>query len=248
MYKFKKALGILGIASAGIFLIAVIVSIMIFQDGVYSPANCFVSELGIYTGTYMAMPSALIFNIGMLLSGLILCAFMVVFGIGKNTILHSATSFFGILCGVLIAANGIFTLGYAQFHYSLLTAYFISAFIMCALYIVAEIATSTWHESNLATMIVALLASVTSAVFAGFMLSDGMTEVFVQDLKQVARIPVMPFAIIEWVSVLLTFAFVTMLAIHMLIENKSVLPSQKNQNKLKVKSAKPTDNIRNIEL
>ncbi|MDD5016828.1 MAG: hypothetical protein PHO15_01860 [Eubacteriales bacterium] len=250
MNKNRQIFGILGIGGVGIFLIAVIISIIGFEDGVYSPAHCFVSELGLYTGGYFALSSALAFNLGLIVSGFIICAFMFFYGLQQDTLLNAALSFTGILSGVLIAAQGIYTLNYAQYHYIVTTAYFISIFVICALYIVAEMLGGGQKKSGLAALIVAFLSGITSAVFAGYMLSGGMAKVFAED-AEAARLNVMRFAVIEWASYLLTFALIAMLAISMLRDKKSTKDgnhsSQNNRGPI-VKKVHPKAGTRDIEL
>ena len=220
MNRSRQVFGVLGIVSAAVILISVIFSIVNFEDGVYSPAHCFVTELGLYTGGYFTASSALIFNIGIIISGLLLCAFMFYTGLQKNTVLNMAFSFIGMLTGVLIAALGIFTLNYTQYHYVVTIAFGISVFVLCVLYIIDEMLSQERSKLGLAKVIVAFISGITSALFAGYMLSGGMAQIFAQD-AEAARQSVMPFALIHWAAFLLIFAFIALAAVPMLTKAKA---------------------------
>ncbi|MGI5849565.1 MAG: DUF998 domain-containing protein [Christensenellales bacterium] len=259
MTRVKNTAGILGIAGMCILLIAIIVSIIGYEDGPYSLSNCFVSELGLYTSGYMTISYALIFNIGMIVSGLLFAAFMVTQGIKENTQIHTVIGFFGTLTGVLIAAQGVFTLNYVQYHYIVTTAFFVSSFVMCALYVVSQIMNTNRGKLSFTNMIVAFFAGVISAVYTGFMLTDGMAQVLAQDAAKISRPSFMPFSVVEWIAYLLVMAFFTILAVEMLlfshrlinadVHNK--LPKLKNSPiavKVRPSYIKDKSDTRNIEL
>ena len=193
-----------------------VIAIIIFEDGVYSPLRCFVSELGLYTGGYFTMSSALLYNIGSIIAGLAITVFMVFYGIRKNTWIDTGVAFFGMLAGVLLIAQSVYTLNYSSYHRIGLIALFLSIFVMCALYIITQLTGRSIRDARLAPIIVAFLAGCTSAAFAVFALTGGMVRVFAEDTAGAGRLSVIPFAIIEWAALLLALAFVVLLAVRML--------------------------------
>jgi len=223
--KKNRAFGLLGIAGVGVCVILLVVAIMLFEDGAYSPLGCFVSELGLYTAGYFTMSSALFYNIGTILAGAAIAVFMVYYGISKDTWTDAAFSFFGMLTGVLLIAQGVYTLNYAHYHIYGLIALFFSVFAMCAIYIVTRFVGSGIQNASLATLIVAFFAGCTSIAFAIFTLTGGVTQVFAEDAAEVGRLAVMPFAIIEWAALLLMFAFIVLLAVRMLPKTKRAAQS-----------------------
>ena len=46
----KRIFGTIGIAVGALLLVAIVISIIAFEDGAFSPLNGFFSELGLYTG------------------------------------------------------------------------------------------------------------------------------------------------------------------------------------------------------
>lgn len=212
----QRIFGIVGIAGIGLCLILLIIAIITFEDGVYSPLHCFVTELGLYTGGYFTISSALLYNIGTIIAGITIALFMLLTGLNKSAWLDASVSFFGILSGILLAAQGIYTLNYAQYHSFVLIAFFLSVFVMCGLYIVSQLISSGIKNASLATVLVAFVAGCTSAAFAVFTLLGGMGRVFAEDASEVGRLIVMPFAIVEWAALLLTMAFIVLLAVRRL--------------------------------
>ena len=212
----QRIFGILGIAGAGVCVILLAIAVILFEHGVYSPLSCFVSELGIYIGGYFTLSSALIYNIGTVLGGLAIAGFMVFYGIHKDVWTDAIVGFFGMLSGVLLCAQGVYTLNYAQYHSPLLIALFASIFVMCALYIIFQLTGKTIKDASFSVIIVAFLAGCASAGFAVFILTGGMARVFAEDAAGAGRLSVMPFAIIEWAALLLLLAFIVLLAVRML--------------------------------
>lgn len=209
----KKFFGIAGISSVVIFLAATIISIVGFENGAYSPASCFVGELGLFSGVFFSGSVAMFFNIGLIAAGLLFCVFMVHFGISKNSGIWAATSFFGVIVGVLIAAQGFFSLNYTQYHLIISTAFFAAMFVLCALFVIAAMRD---NSTGLIKIILAFVAGILSAIFAGFMITGGMARVFAQDAAGVGRLNLNPFTLIEWAVFLALFALIAMLAIHTL--------------------------------
>lgn len=250
MNKNKQITSIGGISGIVILLAVIIYSIASFEKGAFSPLGCFVAELGFYTSGYMSISNALIFNIGFIITGLIICAFFVIYGIQKNTPLNTAVSFLGVVSGVLIAAQGVFSLNFSQFHYIVSSAFFASVFVMCALFITDSMRSTNLKSSSLANIIVAFFAGVTSAVFSGYVIAGGMEKVFVED-SSVGRLSVVPFAIVEWIAFGLILAFFTMLAVQMLLGSQSEKNNEVGNDKkprIKIKKADNISSSRNIEL
>lgn len=222
MIKSKQAIGIVGLASVVLFLAAVIISIIGYEPGAYSPLSAFVTELGTYSGPYMSASAALVFNIGLIAAGLLLCAFMIGFGVERNTPLFTVAACFGILTGVLIAAQGIFNLNFVRYHYIVTTAFFISLFIFCTFYVITLVMDRQPLKNCLLKMILASLSGICSAAFAVFMLTGGMAEVFVGDISGVGRSTLIPFAVVEWAAYVLLYALISLLSIKMLLSGRTV--------------------------
>lgn len=225
MIKSKQAIGIVGLVSVVLFLAAVIISIIGFEHGAYSPLSAFVSELGTYSGGYMTASVALVFNIGLIAAGLLLCAFMIGLGIEKNTPLFTAAAFFGVLSGVLIAAQGVFNLNFSQYHYIVTTAFFIGVFIFCTLFIITLPTERRSLKNCLPEIILAGISGICSAAFAGFMVTGGMAEIFVQDISGVGRLTLIPFAVVEWTAYILLYALIALLSVKMLMSRRTVSAS-----------------------
>lgn len=218
MNKSKLAFGIIGTAGIVIFIAAAIFAITAFEHGDYSPLNGFVGELGVYTDGYLSSSTALVFNIGLAISGLLVCSFMVGFGIQKSHPLYTAASFFGILTGILIVALSIYSLNFTKFHYIANIALFASVFVTGVLYVIATIITDRARPASIVSVAVAFIAAGLSAAFVYFMATGGMAQVFKNDAGQIPRASVMPFALIEWLAVALLFVLVGILAVRMINE------------------------------
>ena len=215
MTNAKKIAGILGLAGTFILIVAIIISITSFEDGVYSLTNCFVAELGLYGSGYFTISSALIFNLGLIISGLLFAVFFVMHVLKDETLIHTAFGFFGALTGVLMAAQGVFSLNYPQYHYIVTAAFFITGFITCALYIFMQMRSRDRSSLGFANAIVAFFAGAASVVFAGYTLAGGMMQVFEENMVA-ARPSVLPFAIVEWAAYLFIVVFLTILAVDLL--------------------------------
>ncbi len=205
--KQKRIAGALGLAGAVIFAAAAVTSIPMFERGAYSPFNCFVSELGAYTGASITFSSALVFNIGLMLSGVLFGVFMVMSGLRGETVLDTALSFFGVLTGILMAAQGLISLNFYTYHYFIASAFFVSLFIMCALYIVSNMVLRNRWSKPVPT-IAAFLAGAAAALSAGYMITGGLTQVFEQDASGIGRLSFIPFAAVGWAAFTLFVVFI----------------------------------------
>ena len=214
----KKLFGTLGVTGAALLLVAIVVSIITFEDGVFSPLSGFYNELGLYPGGYMTASSAMVFNVGMMLFGLILCAFMVFWGIQQNSWAFGAVSFLGIVTGALAIAQSVFTLDFARYHYIAATAFSAAVFVFGAAYIIASLVTG--QNRNISAILVAFFAAACSAVFTGFMITGGMMQVFVEDASLVGRLSFMPFALVGWLSLLLLTALLVLLSVDALLDRQ----------------------------
>jgi hypothetical protein len=214
----KKLFGTLGVTGAALLLVAIVVSIITFEDGVFSPLSGFYSELGLYPGGYITASSALIFNVGMMLFGLIFCTFMVFWGIQQNSWVFGAVSFCGIVTGALAVAQSVFTLDFARYHYIAATAFSAAVFVFGAAYIIASLVTS--QNRNISAILVAFFTAASSAVYTGFMITGGMMQVFVEDASLVGRLSFMPFAVIGWLSLLLIMALLVLLSVDVLMDRQ----------------------------
>lgn len=215
----KKIAGALGLACAAVFTAAAVVSALMFENGAYSPKNCFVTELGRYAGAFLAASPALVFNAGLMLSGILFGVFMVMNGLRREALLNTAASFFGVLSGILMAAGGLFSLNFYTYHYILASAFFVSLFIMCALHLVSRmLAKDRWSAP--AQTIAAFLTGAAAALSAVYMITGGMAQVFAEDALGIGRANVIPFAIIGWAAYTLLLVFTAILSVRMLAEKE----------------------------
>ena len=213
----RRLYGTIGIAGAALLLVAIVISIIVFEDGAFSPLNGFFSELGLYTGGYFSASAALFFNIGMILFGLALCASMVFWGIRQNSWSFGAVSFFGILTGVLSVALAIFSLNFSKYHYTVVAAFSVALFLFGVSYIIASIVTG---RRSIAPLLVAFFTAVCSALFAGYVITGGMTQVFIEDASQVGRLAFMPFAFLGWAALLLMITLQVLLSVELLQDGR----------------------------
>ncbi len=213
----NKVFGIIGIAGVAVLLLAIVIAIVAFEDGVFSPLSGFYSELGLYTGGYFSASSSLVFNVGMMLFGLTLCASMIFWGIRQNSWSFGTVSFFGILTGVLAASLALFSLNFSQYHYTITAVFSVAAFLFGASYIAASMIAG---RRSIAPLLVAFFAAICSALFAGYVISGGMTQVFIEDASMVGRLSFMPFAVLGWLSLLLLMALLVLLSLELLQDRR----------------------------
>ena len=209
----NKVFGIIGIAGAAVLLVAIVIAIVAFENGAFSPLSGFYSELGLYSGGYFSASSSLVFNVGMILFGLALSAGMIFWGIRQNSWSFGAVSFFGILTGVLAAALALFSLNFSNYHYTITAVFSVAAFLFGASYIVASMIAG---RRSIAPLLVAFFAAICSALFGGYVITGGMTQVFIEDASMVGRLSFMPFAVLGWLSLLLLMALQVLLSLELL--------------------------------
>ena len=207
MYHIKRIACILAFAAAAVLLVAIIVSVITYEGG-FSPLNSFFNELGLFSGGYFAASFSLLFNLSLILFGLVFGALMVIDGLEKATIQSTALGFFGALTGVLAMAQGIFTLNISQYHYIASAAFCISVFVLCALYVIFSLLERS--RRHIAELIVAGCAGAASAVYAWYILSGGMSRFFVEDASLTSRTGISPFALVGWAAMVLFMAFVVL--------------------------------------
>lgn len=223
--KQRRAAGIFGLAGVIIFAAGAVISILTFERGIYSPANCFVTELGLYTGGFMTASSALVFNIGLILSGVLLGLFMFIYGFSNEAPLHTAVSFFGVLSGILMAAQGLFSLNFYTYHYILASAFFVSLVIMCVLYIIAKKFSGN-RLSMSAQTIASFLTGAAAALSAGYMITGGMAQVFEEDALGIGRVNLIPFAVIGWAAYAMFLFFIAAYSIRILFEKEKPIKEE----------------------
>ncbi len=215
----KKLFGTIGIAGAALLLVAVVVSTITFEKGAFSPLSGFYSELGQYPEGYLTASSSLVYNVGLAVFGLALCAFMVFWGIRQNSWAFGTVSFFGLFTGVLAVAQAVFSLDFARYHYIASAAFSAAIFAFAASYIIVSLAVG--QSRNTAAILVAFFAAACGAVFAGYIITGGMTRVFVDDASQVGRLFLMPFAVVGWLSLLLVMALLVLLSVETLQDRQT---------------------------
>lgn len=234
MSKSKLNIGIIGIAATVVFLVIAILSIA--GNKSFSLLNGFVAELGKYPAGYLASVPQLVFNIGLVVSGLLLSIFMIGYGIKKDTRLFVFTSFFGVLTGVLIAAQGVITLNVASTNYIFTFLLFVSAFITCAMFIISSLIADRREKTSLASVLVAFAAGVVSIIFAVFVQIGNMPRILSVPFER--RVAVIPFSMVEWAALILIFAFVTLLGVKMIMGKTEYAPKAKAVKPMKAKQAK----------
>lgn len=212
MNKQRLIFGTVGALGVLTFLTIAVVSVLGKED--FNVLNSFAGELGKYPSGYLASSPALLFNIALVASGLLICFFFVGYGFENGSVLFTATSFFGILTGVLVMAQGIFTLNFAATHYIFTVVLFASAFLTAALYITASVIT---REISFAGIIVAFICGAASAVFALFVQLGDLPTVLSVPFE--TRAQLIPFAVVEWAAILLIFAFVALLSVKMILSS-----------------------------
>jgi len=240
MNRQKLIFGSAGALSALAILAAAIVALLIHPG--CSILNSFVGELSKYPSDYLGSSPALIFNIGLAASGLLMCAFFTGFGLSKGSMLYTVSSFFGILTGVLVAAQGIFTMNNIQLHYIFTTGLFASAFFTGAVYIAASLTSQGIGKSSLPGLLLALASAAVSAVFAVFVQFGNMP--YLLGVPYAIRIKFIPFALIEWIALALIFAFSAYLSVRMILSAFSSESENEDSSldfDLKLKSKKVRD-------
>ena len=223
MNKSKLAIGIIGIAATVVFLVIAIISIA--GNKSFSLLNSFVTELGKYPAGYLASAQQLTFNIGLVMSGLLVSVFMIGYGILKREKMFVFTAFFGVLTGVLIAAQGVITLNVASVQYIFTFMLFVSAALTCAMFIVSSLLADKLAQISLASVLVAFAAGVVSIIFAVFVQIGNIPRILSVPFE--LRITLIPFTMIEWAALLLIFAFVTLLGVKMVMNKEAHVPKTK---------------------
>jgi hypothetical membrane protein len=208
----RKA-GIFGIGGIAVLLICAVISAVSFEDGAFDFANRFISELGLYYHGYFVASPALVFNIGLIISGLALVAFAVLQGIQRATAVDAAAGFFGILSGVSLAAQGVVTLNYSTYHILISGAFFASVFIMCLLTVIAQIRSQRY---SIAVLIPSFLAGAAAALSAVYIFTGGLDKTFGAGVSYASRAAVMPCAILQW-GVYVMFALTIIIESGMLL-------------------------------
>ncbi len=231
----KTKLIFAGLGAFGVFAFIVLGVIAVLMHESFSVLNSFVGELGKYPSGYLGFSPALLFNIGLVVSGLLTMAFFVGYGLKKESVIETAFSFFGILTGALVAAQGVFTLNNVSAHYIFTTILFASAFITGAIYVVTSLLPGSFGKASLAGLLTAFAAAAAGAVFAVFVQIGNMP--YILGVPFTIRIKVIPFAIVEWAALLLLFAFIGLLCVKMIL---SALKEEDTGEKDGLKVKKPS--------
>jgi hypothetical protein len=213
MNKIKHIFSILAFAATAILLGAAAVAIITYKGG-FSPLNGFFNELGLFSSGYFAASFSLLFNLSLILFGVVFGILMVLDGLEKATIQSTALGFFGALTGVLAMAQGIFTLNISQYHYIASAAFCISVFVLCALYVIFSLLER--GRKHIASLIVAGFAGIAGAVYAWYILSGSMSRYLVEDASLTSRTGIVPFALVGWAAMALVMAFIVLYAAQIL--------------------------------
>lgn len=227
MIKIKRILSISTLAATALLLGAAVVAVITYKGG-FSPLNGFFNELGLFSGGYFAASFSLLFNLSLILFGLVFGALMVLDGFEKASIQSTAIGFFGALTGVLVMAQGIFTLNISQYHYIVSAAFCICVFVLCALYVIFSLLERA--RKRFASIIVAGCAGAASAVYAWYILSGNMSRFLVEDASLTSRTGVLPFALVGWSAMALFMAFIVLYAVQTLGSTSSAMKEDVRQN------------------
>ncbi len=213
MNRINRLFGILGIFAA-VVLAGALTAAVVCNTGGFSPLNAFYNELGLFSGGYFVPSFALLLNLSFVLLGLVFGALMVADALSKDTGAATAFGFFGALTGVLAMAHGIFTLNVTQYHYIASAAFYISAAVLCVLYVVFKL---LGHDKKpMATIIAAVLTCAASGIYAGYILSGGMSAYLVASASLTGRSGAQPFALVGWGAIALFLVFTVLYSIGLL--------------------------------
>ncbi len=200
----RKA-GIFGVAGVVVLLICAVIGAAAYEGGPFSPANRFLTELGYYEHGYFVLSPAFIFNIGMVLSGLLLCIFAVMHGIRKNTPLDTVAGFFGIMAGILISVQGLVTLNYSKTHLFISGVLFAAVFFMCLFTVIAQV---RYSDSSITVLVFAFFAGAAGAFSSVYIFAGGLNKTLQTGAAYAQRADVLPSAILQWgVYVMLLLLF-----------------------------------------
>lgn len=217
MHRYKRLFGILGIAGAFLLCVSAVATMVFYKAG-FSPLSGFFNELGHFVNHYFAAALPLIFNLSLVLFGLLFSLMMVYHGLCEATVKATALGFFGALTGILAAAQGIVTINYAEYHYIVSAAFYCSLFVQSALYVIFSLMER--GKKPLASVIVAALAGICGAVFAAFILSGSMSRYLI-DAASLSGRGFMPFALVGWAAAALVVAFTVLFGVQMIAGGKS---------------------------
>ncbi len=201
MAKSSKAMGLLCLCGAVLFFAGVIMAIALFDRGAYSPASGFVTELGQYKNGYFTVSSALYFNVGIVIFGLTFGLFMVWRGSRGETTLHAATGLTGAFAGVLMAAQGIFTLNFPQYHYIVAAVFYFAAALFCVLQIALWLKGGRSERFGLALLIIFFVAGALCLVSGVITATGGFVQVIKEDISGAGRLLFVPAAALGWLAV-----------------------------------------------
>ena len=213
MNRINRCFGVLGILAAAVMAGALIASVICDTGGFY-PLNAFYNELGLFSGGYFVPSFAMLINLCFVLLGLVFGALMMFDAFRKDTLWSTVLGFFGALTGVLAMAHGIFTLNVAPYHYIAASAFYISAAVLCALYVAGQLREHS--RKPVATVIAAVLTCVTGGVNAWYILSGGMSAYLVNSASLTGRSGIEPFALVGWVALALFLVFTVLYSVGLL--------------------------------
>ena len=212
----KRIIGIVGIAGTVLCVIAVALTVILEGS---SPLGIYTAEFGIYSGGYFIVSSAMIFNLGIAIFGLCFAVMMVSRGLIYATLFNTIQGVFAALLGVACIAQAFITLNFAPYHYIASGVFYAAAFVLCALYIVFSLMSD---EKRIASLAIAVLAGLTSAVYAVFTLAGGMSDALTASVSQAVRPAMDPFAVIGWAALVLIVSFGVLLSVEAINDNQSV--------------------------
>jgi hypothetical protein len=213
MNRINRLFGILGILAAALLIGALTAAVVCDSSGLL-PTNAFYNELGLFSGGYFIPSFAMLINLSFVLLGFVFGALMLISAITKDTIPSTVLGFFGALTGVLGMAHGIFTLNVSPYHYIASSAFYISAAVLCALYVIFKLRER--GKKPAVSMVVAVLTCAAGGAYAWYMLSGGMSAYLVSSITLESRTGIEPFALVGWAAIALFLIFTVLYSIGLL--------------------------------
>jgi hypothetical membrane protein len=204
----SRQLGALGLGSIAVILVGMILAALPYSGyagEAYSPLNHFISELGEIAASHLAW----VFNLGIVLGGLGLGAFLVLVSRRVDGRLRPALRTASVVAGIAGTAVGIFPMDYPTVHKVVSLAFFLSGWIVAAIFSLWQLRRpgSGFTRWLLVPAAVDVIVSwVFIAVFAGYRPVDPSAKI-------IERGDVWSVPALEWASLLCLLLWLACLAL-----------------------------------
>lgn len=189
----------------------------------YSMLNHFVSEMGEIGVSHLAM----VFNVGIIIGGLLFIPFMIGLGLYLDTLIAKTGLVFGMLSSIFVSLVGMFPMNNLIPHFIVAMLYFNCALITVLLFTISILLTKEpkipkWTSLMGIVVIVINAIALTAINPSDFDFESGTTieGAFMSIMQD--RPEVWSMAILEWAMVLsvLGYLFFTAAYVRILIKNK----------------------------